>query len=272
MDTKLYLKYQNVVCLLFELIEFDFNQKRTVSPELFTCYDQVLTFLKQDEKQQLIPHKKFVDVLQISTNYRCNDIFNLIDYYLISEKNDTSGFCIYMNYRLKRTNDIMLGVIYITKLLESEIDNLKHCINFNQLAKYVRHNLSSHTIIHNIYRIFLQNFKIIKYTSYLANMKYLADILYIMSKYIHIQNPFCVKELKEFRENLPFIKETINSYSENSRKEILYKHHLKKQYNYLNKKVNEMYWKYIYIKLQFNRNKKMMVFRYKNYQSQANVH
>lgn len=114
----------------------------------------------------------------------------------------------------------------------------ERCYNFYKVANYVRHNLSSHTNLHNIYEILLKNFK-----KYQTNRKYLADILYIMSKYIHTTSPFSVKELQVFKKNLPFIKHTINSYSENNPKEILYKYHLKKQYNYLSKKVNTMYWK-----------------------------
>ena len=232
-----YTQYQDLVSSLFTLIKFDFNTDINLSPDMFECYRQVLQFLIQDEKQQQIPHVKIVNVLQVSMNYKCDEILVcLIDYYLTFELSDK--FCIYMNNRLAKTDDISLGVKYITKLLESNMKYWERCDNFYKVANYVRRNLSSHTYLHDIYKILLINFN-----KYKTNRKYLADILYIMSKYIHTTSPFSVKELQVFKQNLPFIKHTIISYSENTPKEILYKYHLKKQYKYLSKKANIMYWK-----------------------------
>ena len=231
-----YIQYQDVVSLLFSLIKFDFRKDLMVSTDLVVCYDQVLQFLKRNYMQQLIPHPNFTEVLQGSMNYIYDDIFYLIDYYLIVKQSDK--FCIYMNNILTKIDDIAVGVKYVTLLLESKMNYWKRCDNFYKVANYVRHKLSSHTYLHSIYKILLKNFK-----KYKTNRKYLADILYIMSTYIHTTCPFSVEELKVFKQNLPFIKKTIISYSESTPKEILYKHHLKKQYKYLNKKVNIMYWR-----------------------------
>ena len=242
----IFIQYQDTVSMLFSSVKIDFkiDFNKPNSMCAIGIHREVLRFLKQDDKYEHLPHTKFVEVLEISLNYEYynisnlidDNIFYLIDYYLTFELSDK--FCIYMNNRLAKTDDISLGVKYITKLLESNMKYWERCDNFYKVANYVRRNLSSHTYLHDIYKILLINFN-----KYKTNRKYLADILYIMSKYIHTTSPFSVKELQVFKQNLPFIKKTIISYSENTPKEILYKYHLKKQYNYLSKKANIMYWK-----------------------------